>query len=406
MAPGRRIFWMAAAGVVAALGTASGEPAAAEKPWSVRMADSVMLRTPDPLRLDVVDTPRWEYTQGLVLKAILEVWRVTGDERYWDYARAYYDGMLDEQGGIKTYVLEEYNIDRINPGKALLVLFQRTGEQRYRRALELLRRQLREHPRTSEGGFWHKKRYPHQMWLDGLYMGAPFLAQYASVFDEPADFDDVVSQFVLMEKHARDPKTGLLYHGFDESRKQPWADPVTGCSASFWGRAMGWYAMGLVDTLDFIPKDHPRRGELLAILRRLSTAVVRYQDPKRQVWYQVVDQGDRPGNYLEASVSCMLSYALQKAARLGYVEAEIGEAGRRAYQGILDEFVRIDDKGLVNLDHVCQVAGLGGDPTKDGRYRDGTFDYYVHERIRSNDPKGVGPFILASLEREAAAEPR
>jgi unsaturated rhamnogalacturonyl hydrolase len=373
---------------------------AGEAPWSVRMADSVMARTPDPLLLDVVDRPRWEYTQGLILKAILEVWRKTGDERYFTYARAYFDGMLEEQGGIKTYVLEEYNIDRINPGKALFVLYQRTGEERYRRGIELLRRQLREHPRTSQGGFWHKKRYPHQMWLDGLYMGAPFLAQYASTFDEKAAFDDVVRQFVLMEKHARDPKTGLLYHGFDESRQQKWADPETGHSPAFWGRAMGWYAMALVDALDFIPETHPGRAELIAILGRLSEAVTGYQNSERQVWYQVVDQGGRAGNYLEASVSCMLSYALQKAGRLGYVDREMLEAGRRAYQGILEEFVHVDEKGLVNLDRVCQVAGLGGDPGKDGRYRDGTFEYYVNERICSNDPKGVGPFILASLEFE------
>jgi unsaturated rhamnogalacturonyl hydrolase len=393
--------YVAALAVVACLSAAHRAPAA-EKPWSVRMADSEMARTPDPLLLDVVDRPRWEYTQGLVLKSILEVWKRTADERYWQYARAYYDGMLNADGGIKTYVLDEYNIDRINPGKALFILYDRTKEERYRKAIELLRRQLREHPRTSEGGFWHKKRYPHQMWLDGLYMGAPFLAQYARVFGEPAAFDDVITQYVLMEKHARDPKTGLLYHGWDESRQQKWADPQTGRSPAFWGRAMGWYALGLVDTLDFVPAEHPRRGELVAILQRLAEAVIRFQDPKG-VWYQVVDQGSREGNYLEASVSTMLSYALLKGARQGHLDAKSRDAGRRAHEGIVKEFIRIDDKGLVNLDRVCQVAGLGGDPEKE-RYRSGTFDYYIGERIRSNDPKGVGPFILASLEMEALAQ--
>lgn len=390
---------------IALVGSLAGgaRPApAAEKPWSVRMADSEMARTPDPLLLDVVDKPKWEYTQGLVLKAILELWRRTGEERYWDYARAYYDGMIAADGTIKTYVLAEYNIDRINPGKALFLLLERTREEKYRKAIELLRRQLREHPRTSEGGFWHKQRYPHQMWLDGLYMGAPFLAQYASAFGEPAAFDDVITQFVLMERHARDPQTGLLYHGWDESRQQKWADPATGRSPAFWGRAMGWYAMGLVDALDFVPAEHPRRGELVAILRRLAEAVVRYQDPESGVWYQVVDAGRREGNYREASVSAMLSYALLKGARLGYLDESQREAGRRAHEGILKEFVRVDEQGRVNLDRVCQVAGLGGDPEKE-RYRSGTFDYYVGERIRSNDPKGVGPFILASLEREALA---
>lgn len=392
---------VAALAIGGCLGVAQ-QSSAGDKPWSARMADSEIGRTPDPLLLDVVDKPRWEYTQGLVLKSILEVWRRTGDERYWEYARAYYDGMVNADGSIKTYVLDEYNIDRINPGKALFLLYERTKEEKYRKAIELLRRQMREHPRTSDGGFWHKKRYPYQMWLDGLYMGAPFLAQYAATFGEPALFDDVITQYVLMEKHARDPKTGLLYHGWDESRQQKWADPQTGRSPGFWGRAMGWYAMGLVDTLDFVPVDHPRRGELIAILRRLAEAVTRFQDPKSGVWYQVMDQGAREGNYLEASVSTMLSYALLKAARLGHLDAKYHEVGRRAYEGVLKEFVRVDDKGLVNLDRVCQVAGLGGDPEKE-RYRSGTFEYYVGERIRSNDPKGVGPFILASLEMEELA---
>jgi unsaturated rhamnogalacturonyl hydrolase len=370
------------------------------KPWSVRMADSEMARTPDPLLLDTADKPRWEYTQGLLLKAVLEVGERTGEVRYGDYARAYYDAMIAPDGTIKTYTLGEYNIDRINPGKVLFGLYRQTKDEKYRKAIETLRRQLREHPRTKEGGFWHKQRYPNQMWLDGLYMGAPFLAQYASVFGEPAAFDDVIDQYVLMEKHARDPRTGLLYHGWDESRLQKWADPQTGHSPAFWGRAMGWYAMGLVDTLDFVPAKHPRRGELLAILGRLAEAVSKYQDAKSGAWYQVVDQGARQGNYLEASVTAMLSYALLKAARLGHLDAKYREVGRRAYAGMLQEFVRVDEKGLVNLDRVCQVAGLGGDPEKE-RYRSGTFDYYVGEKIRSNDPKGVGPFILASLEMES-----
>jgi len=377
-----------------------GRLAAAAPPWSVRMADSVMKRTPDPLLLDATDKPRWEYTQGLVLKAVFEVGRRTGEERYWNYAKAYYDGMIDAQGQIRAYSREEYNIDRINPGKPLFLLYEKTGHPKYRKAIETLRQQLREHPRTSEGGFWHKKRYPSQMWLDGLYMGAPFLAQYAQVFDEPAAFDDVVKQFVLMEKHARDEKTGLLYHGWDESRQQKWADPETGRSRSFWGRAMGWYAMGLVEALDFLPANHAGRRELIAILERLAAAVTRVQDPKSGVWYQVLDQGGREGNYLEASVSSMLSFALLKGARLGHLDGKYGEAGRRAYEGILDEFIEVDKDGLVSIHRVCQVAGLGGDPERE-RYRDGTYEYYVKESIRSDDPKAVGPFILASLEMEA-----
>ena len=367
--------------------------------WSARMAESVMKRTPDPMWLDATERPRWEYTPGLVLKAILDVATRTGDERYWKYVKAYYDGMINADGTIRDYKQDDYNLDRINPGKPLFVLYEKTHDEKYRKAIETLRQQLREHPRTSEGGFWHKKRYAHQMWLDGLYMGAPFLAQYAKVFNEPAAFDDVITQYVLMEKHARDDKTGLLVHGWDESRKQGWADPKTGRSSAFWGRAMGWYAMGLVDTLDYVPHNHPRRGELIAILQRVAEAVTRVQDPRSGVWWQVLDQGGREGNYLEASASTMFSFALLKASRLGYIDAKYERVGRRAYEGIIKEFIDVDKDGAVNIKNVCQVAGLGGDPEKE-RYRDGTYAYYIGEKIRTNDPKGVSPFIFASLEYE------
>jgi unsaturated rhamnogalacturonyl hydrolase len=372
--------------------------AAEAPPWSVRMADAEMRRQPDPLLLDA-PAPKWDYTQGLLLSALLAVEEKTGDPRYLEYAKGYYDGMIGEDGAIRTYRKDEFNLDRLNAGKPLFVLFARTGDVRYRKALDLLRQQLREHPRTSDGGFWHKLRYPSQMWLDGLYMGATFYAQYASTFGERAAFDDVITQFVLMEEHARDPKSGLLHHGWDESRRQKWADPQTGLSPSIWGRAMGWYAMALVDTLDFVPADHPRRSELVAILRRLAGAVARVQDAKTGVWYQVLDQGGREGNYLEASVSTMFTYALLKGSRLGYLDAKDAQVGRRGYEGILREFVEASADGNVQIHRVCQVAGLGSDPDR-GIDRDGTFKYYVTEKIRSNDPKAVGPFIFASLERE------
>jgi unsaturated rhamnogalacturonyl hydrolase len=375
---------------------------AVETPWSVRMADAVMARDPDPLTLDAPDGPRWEYTPGLVMKAVLDVADRTRDPRFAGWVESYYARMIAEDGTIRKYALDEYNIDRINPGKPLFRLYARTRDPRYKRALDRLREQLRTHPRTSEGGFWHKKRYPSQMWLDGLYMGAPFLAEYGRAFDEPAAVDDAVRQFVLMESHARDAKTGLLFHGWDESRKQKWADATTGLSPAFWGRAMGWYAMGLVETLEVLPAGHPGRVTLQAILGRLAEAATRVQDPATGAWWQVVDQGSRPGNYLEASVTSMFTFALLKGAREGWIDARYGDVGRRGYAALLKEFVAPDDEGRLEIHKVCQVAGLGGDPEKE-RYRDGTFEYYVTEKIRSNDPKAVGPFIFASLEMEAVA---
>lgn len=386
--------------MLALLLVAAGPVVAADAPWSVRMADAELARHPDPRTLDSA-APKWEYTHGLTLKAIAAVGERTKDDKYWKYVTSYYDGMIGKDGTIATYDVAEYNIDRVNPGKLLFAVYKRTGDAKYKKALDQLRQQMRAHPRTSDGGFWHKKRYPYQMWLDGLYMGSPFLAQYAKEFDEPALFDDVVKQFVLMETHARDAKSGLLYHGWDESRQQKWADKTTGRSPAFWGRAMGWYAMALVDALDFLPEKHPGRKDLVAILNRLAEAAVKVQDPATGAWWQVLDQPGREKNYLEASVTTMFAYALLKGERLGYLDRRYGDAGRRAYAGTLKEFVAVGADGLAEIHKVCAVAGLGGDPEKE-RYRSGEYDYYVNERIRSNDPKAVGPFILASLEVEGA----
>ena len=364
--------------------------------WSVRMTNSEIKRNPEPWMIDFRETPKWEYTQGLVLKAILQVWQATGDEKYFQYVKTYYDQFIDSDGSIMTYDLEEYNIDRINPGKVLFPLYQKTSDEKFKKAIFLLRKQMQTHPRTSEGGFWHKNIYPHQMWLDGIYMASPFLAQFAQTFIEPALFDDVANQIILMEKYARDEETGLLYHGWDESRQQRWANPETGQSPNFWGRAMGWYSMALVDVLDFLPADHPKRSEIIAILQQLATAIADFQDAETGLWYQVVDKAGKEGNYLESSASCMFVYALAKAVNKGYIDSKFLNVAEKGYDGILKHFIEVSEAGIVDIHKGCSVAGLGGDP-----YRDGSYEYYINEKIRSNDPKAVGPFILASLEFES-----
>jgi unsaturated rhamnogalacturonyl hydrolase len=345
--------------------------------------------------IDFRESPKWEYTQGLVLKAILEVWQTHRDRRYLRYVQAYYNQFVSEDGNIWLYDREDYNIDRINPGKALFPLFREFGEEKYKKAIFNLREQMKTHPRTKEGGFWHKKIYPYQMWLDGIYMASPFLAEFAQTFNEPELFDEVVNQITLMESHARDEKTGLLYHGWDESRQQRWADPETGQSPNFWGRAMGWYAMALVDVLDLFPKNHSRRSEIIAVLQRLCDALSRFQDSHSGLWFQVVNHGDWNGNYLESSASCMYVYSLLKAVRNGYLDLKFREIAIKGYQGILKQFIEVDENGLVIINQACSVAGLGGNP-----YRDGSYEYYISEPVRSNDPKAVGPFVLASLEME------
>ena len=341
---------------------------------------------------------RWTYDHGLVLKGIERVWSNTGDKRYFDFIRQSMDHFVNDDGTIRTYSLDEYNIDHVLPGRVLLLLYKETKQEKYRKAAALLREQLKTHPRTSDGGFWHKKIYPYQMWLDGLYMGEPFYAEWAATFNEPAAFDDIAKQFILMERHSRDDQTGLLYHGWDESRKQRWANPETGRSPNFWGRAMGWYAMALVDTLDYFPQKHPQRAELIAIFNRLADAIAKYQEPSSGLWYQVMDKAGAKGNYLESSAACMFVYALAKGSRLGYLPAKYFRVAEDGYRGIAKEFLRTDAKGQLNLEGTVSVAGLGGNP-----YRDGSYEYYLSEKVVTNDPKGIGALLLAATEMESAA---
>jgi unsaturated rhamnogalacturonyl hydrolase len=355
--------------------------------WSVRTAGTV-IQTFQPFQV-------WHYETGCILKAMERLWLKTGTDQYLDIIKKSIDPMILPDGKIQDYTLEEYNLDQINTGRVLLFLYQQAGDVKYREALSLLRLQMKSHPRTSDGGFWHKKIYPYQMWLDGLWMASPFLAEYGKVFDEPDLFDETTNQILLMEKHTRDPISGLLYHAWDESKTQKWANPSTGCSPHFWGRAMGWFTMAIVDILDYLPIDHPKRGEVIGIFRRVMVAVSEAQDEASGLWYQVLDQGNREGNYLEASASAMFTYALFKGSRMKYLEKEFAATADKAFNGMIQKFIKIDARGYVQLGNICSVAGLGGKP-----YRDGSYQYYVGEKIATNDLKGLAPFIMASVERE------
>lgn len=371
--------------------------------WSVAMADSFIRRYPIVSDMPFQKRRSWNYENGVILTAMERVWKETGDERYYRYIKDNMDLFIREDGTIDTYDLNEYNVDLVNQGKGLFLLIETTGEVKYTQALEHLITQMKGHPRTSGGGLWHKKIYPYQMWLDGVYMTSPLLSAYANRFGAPEWFDDVAHEILLMEKVSRDPKTGLLYHGWDETREERWADPVTGCSPHFWGRAIGWYMMAVVDVLDDLPLDHPKRGEIIGIFWRLAEAVMKVQDTESGLWWQVMDQGNREGNYLEASCSSMFVCALAKGNRFGYLGPEALESARRGFQGLIERCVERTEEGEVHLNHICGVAGLGNKP-----YRDGSFDYYVHEVIRQDDPKGVAPFIMACVEiekAEASAQP-
>jgi unsaturated rhamnogalacturonyl hydrolase len=346
--------------------------------------------------------PKWTYDMGVILEGAAAVWRNTGDGKYFKYIQSSMDAYLDTEGNISMYKQDDYNIDNIKNGRALLLLYKVSGQQKYLLASTRLYEQLQKQPRTKEGGFWHKKVYPHQMWLDGLYMGQPFYAEYAKLMKKDGAFDDIAKQFILMEKNSRDAKTGLLYHGYDESRTQKWADKITGRSPHFWGRAMGWYIMALVDVLDNFPTTHPQQKELVAILNRTATATVRFQDAKSGVWFDILDMQTRKGNYLESSASSMFVYGLAKGIRKGWLPKSLMAATNKGYAGLKKEFIEQAGPERVNLTKTVTVSGLGGTP----HYRDGSFEYYISEKVITNDAKGMGAFICAAAEMEIAALPK
>lgn len=358
------------------------------------LANQHMERFPDPWLMRKSDGEyAWSYTHGLVLKGMERLYKQTGKVAYADYIQRYADHFINANGDIETLRITEFNIDSINAGKILFPLYERTGDIRYRHAMDRLREQIQWQPRTHTGGFWHKRKYPWQIWLDGLYMGQPFYAQYEKSFgDDPAAFDDIVSQFVVIEQKTRDAETGLLYHAWDESALMEWADPATGHSPGFWSRAMGWYAMAIVDTIEYLPERHEGREILSGILTRLVKALMPFQD-KTGLWYQVPEQGAREGNWLESSGSSMFVYAIAKGVRLGLLDKEYAAVAKNGYAGLLAHVISTDADGTLHVNDICRSAGLGGTP-----YRDGSYAYYVTTDRVSDDAHGIGAFLLAASE--------
>lgn len=370
--------------------------------WSVKMADSEMARSADRHFFGGPNPrARIDYTTSFLGTSLVKLADRTGNQAYADYGLKFGTSFVAADGSIHTYKLEDYNIDYIPPGKVMLLAWERGDRSpALKKAIDTLYGQMQKHPRTSDGGYWHKLRYPNQMWLDGLFMASPFLAHYGKAFEEPAAFDEVARQILLMDKHGYDAKTGLYYHAWDETRSRPWANKQTGQSPNFWGRAVGWYAMALVDSLDFFSPTHPEVEHINEVLRKVADGIVRWQDPKTGLWWQVLDQGAREGNYQEATASSMFVYVLAKGINRGYLPREkYLPALLRGYEGILRDFIRQDPDNSISLTRCCQVAGLDYTNSK-GQPRDGSFGYYVGEPIVDNDLKGVPAFILAGIELE------
>ncbi len=370
--------------------TSSEKKTDSELLWSVRMANTVINRS-DSLVYYVDRHPRWAYDVAFLGMAMDRLGTV--DTLYSRYMEEWVDYFVQPDGSVLDYRKEEYNLDRIFPGRNVLTVYRRRGDEKYKAALDRLIEQLRDHPKTQSGGYWHKQIYPWQMWLDGIFMGSTYMVLYASEFGSPEWFDVAVNQTLMAYEKTLDKESGLLMHAWDESRQQKWCDPETGRSHYPWSRATGWYLMALTDILEYLPEDHPGRGDLIRILQSTSEALLKVQDSETGLWFQVLNQGGREGNYLEGSGSAMFAYVFARAANKGYLDKAYLPIAEKAFDGITKELITIDESGNLTMHNIVGGCGLGGNP-----YRDGSYEYYVNEKRVDNDPKGVAPFILAALE--------
>lgn len=336
---------------------------------------------------------KWNYEQGLVLEGVYQAYKQTGLEEYYEYLKKNIDYYVTTNGEIKTYDFDSFNIDNISSGRILLHLYEKTGEEKYKIAADRLLEQLKAQPRTSEGGFWHKKIYPNQMWLDGLFMAEPFYSEYSKMFNKAENYKDIYTQYRLIHKNLYDEKTGLYYHGWDETRKMKWADSVTGRSPNFWGRSIGWLIMSMTEVLQSYPKECKEYDEILNMYKNLAESLLKYQDPKTKLWFQIIDKGDKKGNYIETSASLMFIYSFIKGYNTKLLDKKYYEIAKESYELLKKEFIKKDENGNLFLQNVVSVGGLGGNP-----FRDGSFEYYISEPIRENDFKGYGVLILVENE--------
>ncbi len=337
--------------------------------------------------------PSWNYIDGCMIKAVLELYHIREDPKYLEFADEFIDYFVREDGTIDSYDPAEYNLDNVNAGKTLFDLYELTGKEKYRKAIDTIYSQLKGQPRTSTGNFWHKKIYPDQIWLDGLYMSQPFYMQYELAYNGGKNCRDSYQQFLNVYELMRDQRNGLYYHAYDDSRESFWCDKVTGLSDNFWLRALGWYAMALIDTMEIMPESlSEEKAQLLRIYQELIDSMLPYQDEKSGMWYQVVNRGRISPNYLETSGSAIFAYAIMKSVRLGFLHASYFDCGKRAFDGICKTYLSEKD-GELQLGGICLVAGLGNK-----EMREGTFDYYMREPVVQNDAKGVAPLILAYVE--------
>ena len=389
------------------------------KSYAEWMTYSEMQRNPKSYLLDFSTAPKWSYVMGIELEAMLDTYLKYGGEKIRQYCKEYTDTMINQKGEIRNYNLLDYNLDNIRTGHFVTRMYQQWPEAKNLKAMLTMMKQLKNQPRTkADKVYWHKAIYAYQVWLDGIFMGLPFRCLTASGKEANSIYNDAVNQLKVTYERTLDPKTGLNRHAYDETRKTFWANKETGLSQHCWGRAQGWYSMALIEVLDALPENYIRRQEVIELLQKDLDAVIKWQDKKTGLWYQVMDAPHKKSsvgdNYLESTCSSMFAYVLLKAWNKGYLGTKYRDAGIKAYQGIIDNFIRVNEDKTISLTQCCSVAGLGPAETPEvkaalkkvnpkgnlteNRKRDGSFDYYLSEPIRDNDAKGVGPFIWASLE--------
>lgn len=337
----------------------------------------------------------WNYIDGCMMTSLYTIYKQTGIKKYIDFIDKFVDYYVFEDGTIRGYDLETYNVDNLNEGRVLFDLYRETGKEKYKKAIDLLHKQVLQQPRTGTGNFWHKKIYPNQVWLDGLYMAQVFYTRYETEINGGKNYADIVKQFQSVYDNMYDKQKKLYYHGWDWSRTAFWADKQTGLSKSFWLRSVGWYTVGLVDAISYFAEDAAEyKAQLIKIFKETIEGLEQYIDPVGYMFYQVPDQMGREGNYLETSGSAMIAYAMMKGARLGYVDKKFAKVGQTVFNGICQKYLTSTD-GKLNLGGICLVAGLG--PENNPR-RNGTFEYYISEPVVENDAKGTGPFVMAYTE--------
>ena len=337
--------------------------------------------------------PGWNYIDGCMMTSLYSIYKITGNKKYLEFIDKFVDYYVFEDGSIRGYDLDTYNVDNLNEGRVLFDLYRETGKAKYKKAIDLLYSQVCGQPRTELGNFWHKKIYPNQVWLDGLYMAQVFYTRYEAEFNNGKNYKDIVAQFTAVYDNMYDKQKRLYYHGWDYSKKAFWSNPDTGLSKSFWLRSVGWYTVGLVDAISYMDNEE-YKAKLVAIFKDTIEGLERYIDPAKKMFWQVVDQGGREGNYLETSGSAMIAYAMLKGARLGFVDKRFATVGEEVFNGICNEYLTETD-GKLNLGGICLMAGLG---PESNRKRDGTFEYYISEPVVENDAKGTGPFVMAYTE--------